>query len=62
MDLIASIGSYVTAIIGWLGDVVTSLLGANGELNGLFPLIGLGIGVSVVLLTVKIIRNMIWAA
>lgn len=62
MDLIASIGNYVTAIIGWLGDVVTSLLGTSGELNALFPLIGLGIGVSVVLLTVKIIRNMIWAA
>lgn len=60
--ILTQIGSVVTEVISWVGEMVTALLGSSGALNALFPLLALGIGISVVLLAVKVIRNMIWGA
>lgn len=36
-QLLSDIGTTLTSVIGWFGDMVTALVTTNGELNGLFP-------------------------
>ena len=50
----------LTTAIGWIGTVVTGLLGANGELKDLLPLIGINIGISALMLGIKAIRSFSW--
>ena len=61
-SLITEIGNAVTSIIGWAGNVVTAVVGESGQLNALLPVFALGIGVSVVMLGVKVIRSFTWGA
>ena len=50
----------LTTAIGWIGTVVTGLLGTNGELKDLLPLIGINIGISALMLGIKAIRSFSW--
>lgn len=46
-SILSSVTSVVTAAIGWMGSVVTSINASGNELLLLFtvlPLVGLGIG------------------
>lgn len=60
--MLASVTTGVTTVIGWIGEVVTSLTGEAGELAGLLPLFGVGIAISAVLLGVKVIKSIVWGA
>lgn len=60
--LLSNIGTTLTSIIGWFGQMVTALVSADGELNGLFPLLALGIGISICFAGVKIVRSFAWGA
>ena len=53
-----AVGSALTTVIGWVGDVVTAL--TTGELVSLLPLFAIGISISALLLGVKIIRSFTW--
>lgn len=58
--LLTAVGSAITTITGWVGGVVTDLL--SGELAPLLPLFAIGIGVSAILLAIRVIRGFIWGA
>lgn len=56
---LTQIGNVLTAAIGWVGDVVSSMFGSEGALADLLPFIALGLGVGVLGLGVKYIRSFI---
>ena len=60
--MIAAIGDGLTAVIGWVGDVVSALTGTDGALTALLPLLGIGIACSALMFGVKVIKGMIWGA
>lgn len=59
-SLITEVGTALGTIIDWCGTVITALTGADGDLNALLPLWAVGIGISALLLGVKIIRSFAW--
>lgn len=58
----SAVGTAITSVLGWVGDVVSSMLDASGDLNALLPLFAVGIAISAILLGVRIIRSFIWGA
>lgn len=58
-SFLTQIGTVLTSAIGWIGSVVTSMFGENGQLADLLPFIALGIGVGVLGLGVRYIRSFI---
>lgn len=61
-QLLTDIGSTLTSVIGWFGDMVSALTAAEGELHGLFPLLALGIAISLCFAGIKIVRSFAWGA
>lgn len=56
------IGQVLTSAIGWVGDVVSSIMTSGAEagaLNGLLPFIAIGLGVGVLGLGVRYVRSFI---
>lgn len=41
--MLAAVTSGLTTVIGWVGTVVTSLVGEAGELSELLPLLAIGV-------------------
>lgn len=60
--LLTAVGNALTQIIGWVGDVVESLVGNDGALSALLPLFAIGIGISVLLFGIRAIRSIVWGA
>lgn len=60
--LLSEIGTTLTSVLGWFGTMVSSLVTAEGELNGLFPLLALGICISIVFAGIKLVRSFAWGA
>lgn len=60
--LLTDVGTTLTSVIEWFGQMVAALTGAEGELNALFPLLALGIAISICFAGVKVIRSFIWGA
>ena len=50
----------LTTAIGWVGTVVDALIGTNGELASLLPLIGISVGISALMLGIKGIKSFSW--
>ena len=53
--MIEAIGNAFTGVIGWVGEFVTALTGAEGALKDLLPVFVIGIGVSLLLFFVHLI-------
>lgn len=60
--MIEAVTEALTTVIGWVGTVVTALVGTEGQLNELLPLLAIGIAVSAMLLGVRAIRSFTWGA
>ena len=60
--MVDAVTAALTAVIGWVGSVVTALTGTSGELKDLLPLLAIGIAVSALMLGVKAIRSFAWGA
>lgn len=60
--MLEAVTSALGTVLNWVGTVVGSLLGENGELKALLPLLAVGIAVSVLMLGVKAIRSFAWGA
>lgn len=60
--MLASVTSGITTVIGWVGSVISALVGENGQLSDLLPLFAVGIAISAILLGVRIIKSIIWGA
>lgn len=64
--MLTAIGQGVTSVISWIGEVITAIVTSAGEgtaagaFNALLPVIGIGIGASVIFLGVKLIRSLCW--
>lgn len=58
--MLTDIGSAVTAIIGYIATVVDAVFGTDGDLKALLPVFCLGIGVTCVMLGVRILRGFTW--
>lgn len=50
----------LTTAIGWVGTVVDALIGTDGELASLLPLIGISVGISALMLGFKGIKSFSW--
>ena len=59
--MLEAVGTGITTVIGWVGDVVQALVGTDGALSDLLPLFAIGIAVSAILLGIKVVRGLIWA-
>lgn len=60
--MLEAVTSGITTVIGWVGSVVTALVGTEGQLNELLPLFAIGIAISAIMLGIKVVRGMIWGA
>lgn len=61
-QLLTDIGTTLTSVLGWFGDMVSALVSTEGDLNGLFPLLALGIAISVLFAGIKLVRSFAWGA
>lgn len=62
MELFTAATTGLTNAITWVGTVVDALIGTDGALAALLPMFAIGIGISALLLGVKIVRNITWGA
>lgn len=60
--MITAVTNALTQIITWVGTVITALTSAEGALSDLLPLFAIGVGVSALMLGIKVIRGFIWGA
>ena len=60
--MLTAVSDALTSLITMIGSVVTSIVGATGELKELLPLFAIGIAASVVFIAVKVIRKIAWGA
>lgn len=60
--MLTNIGTALTEVISWIGQVLTAITGTDGALKDLFPILAVGIGVSVVMMVVKVIKRFAWGA
>ena len=58
--MLQEIGTALTSVIGWVGEVVTALVGENGALAPLLPIFAVGIAVSALMLGIRAIRGFAW--
>lgn len=58
--MLEAVTSGLTTVLSWVGSVVDALVTTDGALAELLPLFAIGIGVSAVLLGIKICRGLIW--
>lgn len=52
----------LTTAIGWVGTTVTALTAETGELKELLIMVGISIGVSALMLGIKVVRSFTWGA
>ena len=62
MELMTAVTNALTEVIGWVGTVVTALVGAEGALKELLPLLAVGVAISALMLGIKAIKSFIWGA
>ena len=60
--MVDAIGTALTAVVGWVGEVVTAVCGASGSLKDLLPLVAIGVAVTACSYGVKIIKSFVWGA
>lgn len=55
-----AIGSGVTAVIGYAGDVVTALVSESGAFAALLPVIGMAVGIGLVGWGIRTVKSLTW--
>ncbi len=58
--MMQAVTSALDTVIGWIGSVVTALVGEGGQLNSLLPLMAVGISISALMLGIKAIKSFAW--
>lgn len=58
--MISQISTVFAQILEYFGWFVEELTTAEGSLNGLLPLLFIGVAVSIVLVAVKVVRKIMW--
>lgn len=60
--MLEAVTSALGTVIGWVGTVVNSLIGTDGDLAALLPLLAVGVAISALMLGIKAIKSFIWGA
>lgn len=60
MEIFSSLGAALTTVIGWLGSVISALLGTEGALGDLWPLAMVGIAFGLVFKGIGMIKSFTW--
>lgn len=60
--MMAAVTSALTSVLGWVGTVVSSLVGTDTDLAPLLPLFAIGIAASAFMFAMKAIRRVTWGA
>ncbi len=60
--MVAAIGTAFTGVLGWIGEFISALTGADGVLKDMLPVFVIGVAVSVVMLGIKSVKSMTWGA
>lgn len=60
--MLEAVTTSLTSVLSWFGEVIKSLTTSDGALNALLPLFAVGIGVSLVMIVVKVVRSIVWGA
>lgn len=60
--MLAAVTSALTTVISWIGTVVSSLVGENGQLSELLPLFAIGIAISAFMLGIKAVKSTVWGS
>lgn len=60
--MIAGVTSALNTVVEWIGTVLTSITSDSGALSDLWPLLAVGIAISVVMLVVKVVKRFAWGA
>lgn len=58
--MLQAVTSGITTVIGWVGTVITSIVGEAGELSELLPLFAIGISISAIMLGIRVIKSLVW--
>lgn len=59
---LTDVGTAMTTVLGWVGDVIASMTTAEGDLAALAPFFLVTVAVSAILLGIKVIRGFVWGA
>lgn len=60
--MLESITSTLGTVISWFGTVMDAIIGSDGALHDAWPLLAVGIAISLVLLGIKVVRKFAWGA
>lgn len=60
--LMSSVTSALTTVLEWFGTIIGELLASDGALNPLWPLLAIGIAITLVFVGVKVVRSFTWGA
>lgn len=60
--MLSAVTEALGTVIDWVGTVVTALVGAEGALSDLLPLLAVGVAISALMLGIKAIKSFIWGA
>lgn len=55
-----AIGTGVTNVIGFAGDVVTAIVSDGGALSALLPVIGMAVGIGLVGWGIRTVKSLTW--
>ena len=58
--MIQAVGTALTTVIGWCGDVIKAVTATDGALADLLPLWAIGIGISALMLGIRVMRGFAW--
>lgn len=60
--MLDAVSTALGSLITMIGTILTALTSSTGALAALLPLLAIGVAISLVLLTVKVIRRVAWGA
>lgn len=60
--MLNAVTTALSTVISWVGTVVSSLVGENGQLSELLPLFAIGISISAFMLGIKAIKSTVWGS
>lgn len=58
--MMSAIGTGITSVIGYAGEVVTALVGESGALSALLPVVGMAVGIGLVGWGIRVVKSLTW--
>lgn len=58
--ILTDVGSGLTEVLGWIGQVINALVGSDGALAPIWPIVGVSIGISILLFGIKVLKGFTW--